>query len=102
MTLILLACVAGPVRIASAMDIKGPEFADRFAAFEPPPSACDLQAVFDQVATRAFDDARRDRIPLGQRGGIVERQGVMGPRGGAWSDGLALFRTHPLPGRATA
>src|ERR1700745_1407490 len=52
----------GPVRIEIAIDIKCPEFEDRFAAFEPPPSAGDLHAVFDQVATRAFDDARSDRL----------------------------------------
>jgi hypothetical protein len=101
-TLILLAFVEGPVHIEIAIDIKRPEFEDRFAAFEPPPSAGDLHAVFDQVATRTFDDARSDRIPLGQVVGIVEIRGVMGQLGGALIDWLALCRTHTLQGRATA
>src|SRR6266511_1068214 len=102
MSLIRLACVEGPVRMDSAMERKRPACEDRCAAFEPPPSAGEPHAVFAQGATRAFADARSDRIPLGQGGGRVERRGVLGQSGGAWIDGRAWWRTQTLQGRATA
>src|SRR6266571_9219477 len=98
-TLILLFLVELPVRIEIAIDVKSPEFEDRFTSLQPPPGASDLHTIFDEVTASTFDHARGDRVSLGQGVRIVEIRRMIGQRGGAWINRFALLRAQSLHGR---
>src|SRR6266481_8100305 len=98
-TLIRLFFVELPVRIDLAIDVKSPEFEDRFTALQPPPGAGDLYTIFDEVTASPFDHARGDRVSLGQGVRRVEIRRMIGQRGGALINRFALLRAQSLHGR---
>src|SRR2546423_1917054 len=70
--LVFLIDVVGPVGVEVAVRGQGTEFEDGLGAVQAPAGAGDVEAVFDQVAAGALDDAGGDRPALGESGGIVQ------------------------------
>ncbi len=60
-----------PVDVEVAVAVQGAELEDGFCAGESPAGAGDVQAVLDEVAAGAFDDAGGDRPTRLQCLGIV-------------------------------
>src|SRR5712691_13294551 len=98
-TLIFLFFVELPVRIEIAIDVKSPEFEDRFTSLQPPPGAGGLHTIKNKVTASTFDHARGDRVSLGQVVRIVEIRRMIGQVGGALINRFALLRAQSLHGR---
>lgn len=54
---VLLGELPGEVGVEVAVADQGPEFEHGFGAGQGPAGTCDVEAVFDQVAAGALDDA---------------------------------------------
>jgi len=80
---VFLCEVVFPVGVEVAVAADGSELEDGLGAGEAPACAGDVEAVFDEVAAGAFDDAGGDRPAVGQGGGVVEVGGFLGQVGRA-------------------
>jgi hypothetical protein len=58
----LFLLMEGPVLVEVSTAPKGPEPEDGLGTFESPSGAGDVQAVLDEMAAGALDDARRDGV----------------------------------------
>ena len=89
-SLVLLLQVEGPVGIEVAVGGEGAEFEYGFGSGEGPAGTGDVQAIFDQVAAGAFDDAGGDRSACPQGGGVVQVGLVGGQISGAGVGSVAF------------
>jgi len=63
-----------PVLAEVAVADEGTELEDGLGSVQPPPGACDVHPVLDQVPARSFDDPGGDRPASGERGGVVQER----------------------------
>jgi len=93
--LVFALAVPGEVGFEVTVADQGTEFEDGFGAGQGPAGSGDIQAVLDQVAAGAFDDAVCDRPAAFEGGAVVEVRALVLQVGADLLDSLGLLGGGP-------